>query len=140
MPRERFFHGRVGHSLCIETFKSTVPANPGVLFSFRHSLKAWLETAELGSGDADALLLAVHEAVANGIQHGSGSPVQVEGSAEDGDFVVKITTTGPWGPQSNGDGELAERGRGLVLMRALAELELLVDDGCVTICLRPAQR
>lgn len=124
-----------------ETFESTVPANPSVLFQFRHSLRDWLQTAELESGAADALVLAVHEAVANGIEHGSGSRVLVQGRAGNGDLVVEITTKGSWkaGSESEGDGALAERGRGLALIDALTELELLVHDGCVTIRLRPSQ-
>jgi anti-sigma regulatory factor (Ser/Thr protein kinase) len=129
----------VGIWSLVKMFKVTVPASPGVLLNFRHSLRAWLHTAELGSGAVDALVLAVHEAVANGIEHGSGSPVRVEGSVEDGDLVVEITSRGSWNAGSDGDGPLAERGRGLALMRALTEMELLVDDGCVTIRLRPSQ-
>ncbi len=120
-------------------FTATVPASPGVLFQFRRSLRDWLQTCELGSRAADALVLAVHEAVANGIEHGSGSPVRVEGSAQDGDLVVEITTKGSWKPGSEGDGAFAERGRGLALMRALTEFELLNDGCCVTIRLRPSQ-
>jgi anti-sigma regulatory factor (Ser/Thr protein kinase) len=121
----------------IETFKSMVPADPGVLFQVRQSLRGWLHTAEFGSEAIDAMVLAVHEAVANGIEHGGGSPVRVEGRAEDGDLVVEVTTKGAWKAGSEGDGALAERGRGLALMRALTKLELLVGDGCVTIRLRP---
>ena len=121
-------------------FKASLPADATVLFEFRRSLKDWLQTADLESGAQDAFVLAAHEAVANGIEHGDGSPVRVEGSAEDGDLVLEIRSTGSWGSGSPGDGALARRGRGLALMRRLTdELELLVDDGCVTIRLRPTQ-
>jgi anti-sigma regulatory factor (Ser/Thr protein kinase) len=121
--------------------KASLPADPAVLFEFRRSLREWLQTAQLDPGAQDALVLAVHEAVANGIEHGSGLPVRVEGSAEDGYPVVEVTTEGSWQPGRSGlDGALAERGRGLALMRGLTDqLELLVDDRCVTIRLRPSQ-
>jgi anti-sigma regulatory factor (Ser/Thr protein kinase) len=120
-------------------FKASLPADATVLFEFRRSLRHWLHTADLESGAEDALVLAVHEAVANGIEHGSGSPIRVEGSADDGDLVVEVTTNGSWDPRSTEDGALAQHGRGLTLMRRLTDkLELLVDDGCVTIRLRPS--
>jgi anti-sigma regulatory factor (Ser/Thr protein kinase) len=120
-------------------FKASLPADATVLFDFRRSLRDWLQTADLESGAEDALVLAVHEAVANGIEHGRGSPVRVEGSANDGGLVVEVTTKGSWEPGSEEDGALAQRGRGLTLMRRLTEeLELLVDDGCVRIRLRPS--
>ena len=85
-------------------------------------------------------MLAVHEAVANGIEHGSGSPVCVEGSLANGDLVVEITTRGSWEPSPERGSPLAERGRGLPLMRELTdELDLLVNHDCVTIRLRPSQ-
>ena len=55
---------------------------------------------------------------------------------EDGDPVIEITTDGVWEPRRNRNDALVEHGRGLALMRELAELELLVDDGRVTIRVR----
>ena len=87
----------------------------------------------------DALVLAVHEAVANGLEHGSGSLVRVEGSVDNGGPVVEITTKGLWVAKHGADEVLAERGRGLTLMRGLTDgPEVLVDDECVTIRLRPS--
>ena len=124
----------------VSRFKASLPADATVLFEFRRSLRDWLQTADLESGAEDALVLAVHEAVANGIEHGCGSPVCVEGSADDGVLVVEVTTKGSWEPGSGEDDALAQRGRGLTLMRRLTDkLELQVDDGCVTIRLRPSQ-
>lgn len=84
-------------------------------------------------------MLAVHEAVANGVEHGSGSPVRIEGSVDNGGLVVEVITKGLWVAKPEGDELLAERGRGLTLMRGLTdELEVLVDGECVTIRLRPS--
>ena len=122
----------------MEPFEQSLPANPAVLQGFRNSLSNWLGGADIGHVAQDALVLAVHEAVANGIEHGSGSPVRVQGSVENGDLVVEITTNGSWEPSASKD-TLAERGRGLALMRGLTELQLLVDNDCVVIRLRPPQ-
>jgi anti-sigma regulatory factor (Ser/Thr protein kinase) len=120
-----------------ESFSVTVPADQALLFGFRLALRDWLRRLSLARGAEDALVLAVHEAVSNGVEHGSGEPVRVEGTLNDGRPVVEVTTKGSWIATEEPDGALAERGRGLALMRALTDLELQVDDGCVTIRLRP---
>ena len=84
----------------------------------------------------DAVVLAVHEAVANGFEHANGSPVRIEGGVDDRGLVVEITTRGWWVP-SEDPGALAEHGRGLILMRGLTdEAEVLVEDESVMIRLR----
>jgi anti-sigma regulatory factor (Ser/Thr protein kinase) len=123
----------------MEPFEQSLPANPAVLQGFRQSLSNWLGGAEIGQVAQDALVLAAHGAVANGIEHGSGSPVRVQGTVENGDLVVEITTNGSWGSTSESEDTLAERGRGVALMRGLTELQLRVDDDCVVIRLRPPQ-
>jgi anti-sigma regulatory factor (Ser/Thr protein kinase) len=122
----------------IEPFAASLPPEAGALLGFRQSLRGWLQTAELESRAENALVLAAHEAVANGVEHGSGSPIRVDGRPEDGGLVIEITTEGSWEPESNDDGVLAEGGRGLALMRGLVDLELQIDDGCVRIRLRPS--
>jgi anti-sigma regulatory factor (Ser/Thr protein kinase) len=122
-----------------ESFNAIVPANRALLFGFRLALRDWLETLSLARGVEDALVVAVHEAVSNGVEHGSGEPVRVEGTAMRRRPVVEVTTKGSWIATEESDGALAERGRGLALMRALTDLELQVVDGCVTIRLRPSQ-
>ena len=63
----------------------------------------------------------------------------IDVSVENGDLVVEITTNGSWGSTSESEDTLAERGRGVALMRGLTELQLRVDDDCVVIRLRPPQ-
>ena len=121
----------------IERFTANVPANAGVLFDFRQALRGWLLGARIDREVRDALVLAVHEAVANGFDHANGSPIRVEGSMDDGGLQVEITTRGPWVPSDEPAGALAEHGRGLALMRGLTdELDILVEDESVTIRLR----
>lgn len=95
--------------------------------------------AQLEPGVQDALVLAVHEAVANGVEHAGGSPVQIEGRVDSGGVIVEITSKGLWASNQEAHELLAERGRGLALMRGLTdELNVFVGD-CVTIRLRPSQ-
>lgn len=121
----------------MESFSASLPQEARVLFGFRQSLRSWLVEADLEPAARDALVLAVHEAVANGVEHGSGSPVRVEGSVDNGHVIVEITTRGGWVAADGPDAWLGERGRGLMLMRGLTdEPEIVVDDECVTIRLR----
>lgn len=96
----------------------------------------------LSHEEQDAVLLAVHEAVVNGIEHGTrGSPVLVAARFEDGDLIAEITTVGAWVAEQEADATVDDWGRGLALMRGLTDgLEIVVDDECVTVRLRtPAQ-
>lgn len=120
-----------------ESFRATLPAARAALFGFRQELRDWLQALPLAPRVRDALVLAAHEAVANGIEHGNGSPVRVEGNSNGRELVIDVTTKGSWAP-SEQDDPLAERGRGMTLIRALTEFELLVGDGHVTIRLRPS--
>lgn len=83
-------------------------------------------------------MLAVHEAVANGFEHGmSGTPVVVGGRVDDGVVIVEITTAGSW--EASGEGGLSDelRGRGLQLMRGLTNgVEIVPDGEFVTVRLR----
>lgn len=83
-------------------------------------------------------MLAVHEAVANGIDHGvSGEPVGVAARVENGDVMVEITTAGAWKEPSEGGSAGDSRGRGLPLMRGLTNgLEILVSGEFVIVRLR----
>lgn len=122
----------------MEAFSASVPADSALLFEFRQSLRTWLRT-QVGPDTQDALMLAVHEAVANGVEHGNGSRVLVDARVDDRGLVIEISTEGSWEPESRQSDPLDERGRGLALMRGLTdELELLVDEDGVSIRLRPS--
>ena len=122
-----------------ESFSVTIAADRALLFGFRQDLREWLQALPLTPRARDALVLAAHAAVANGIQHGNGAPVHVAGSAEGGDPVIEVTTKGSWTPVSEHDDPLAEHGRGVTLIAALTHFERVVGDDCVTIRLRPPQ-
>lgn len=100
--------------------------------------------------DAGALELAVHELLANALEHGHlgdpSLPIDVEVAAGDGGTVtVRVTdraVTGPWSPQrspgAQGHGRertaAGTRGRGLALVAAAtAELRIVATAGCTVV-------
>jgi anti-sigma regulatory factor (Ser/Thr protein kinase) len=135
----RFSSSRYRQTRRIQPFSATLPADAGLLFDLRQSLRKWLRTGQLPPTTQDALVLAVHEAVANGIEHANGSSVSVHGGLDDRGLIVDVTTRGPWIANERDDVWLAERGRGLALMKGLTELEIVVSNESVTIRLRPSR-
>jgi anti-sigma regulatory factor (Ser/Thr protein kinase) len=82
--------------------------------------------AEFGLNDQARyeVKLAVSEAVANAIQHGSSSPqdpIVICAIAEPGALVLEIVDTGRFVPRVPRRGDLPERGRGLDFMRVLMD-------------------
>ena len=88
------------------------PATPRSLADVRQGLRAWFATLGLQQRDQDDLLLALGEACANAIEHGSGSDqhryVQLEAGLSDGSIVASVVDGGH-GTSRPSDG--AERGR-----------------------------
>jgi len=87
--------------------------------------------------------LAVSEAVANAIQHGSSSsrdPVEIAVIEESGALVMYVRDSGRFVPRVGQRGELPERGRGLEFMGQLMD-EMDVRPGAdgteVRLSLRP---
>jgi anti-sigma regulatory factor (Ser/Thr protein kinase) len=62
-----------------------------------------------------AVILATHEAVANALEHGSGTVV-VRARLDVGAVVVEVHDQGVWRPSVGGD---EARGRGLVLIQGV---------------------
>ena len=88
--------------------------------------------ADVGwDGDADGVILAVHEAMVNAHRHGGGV-VRATACFAGPALVVQITDRGEGFevPQSPGLADVAaERGRGLFLIRHLASAARVVRDG-----------
>ena len=117
-----------------EIFTANLPADPGLLRHFRQQLAAWLEATFVDERTRDAILLAAHEAAANGIEHG-GAPLSVEGRAEPDVILIEVKSAGRWAahPRVRSD----ERGRGLDLMRGLvSEVEILAEEERTIVRLR----
>ena len=109
-----------------DRFSLSLNADPVRLASMRALLRRWLRHVEATERDLGEILIAVGEAAANAIEHGSESPArsfQVSGLAEGGEVRLTVMDTGHWRP-SRADG----RGRGLEMMRALMD-EVEVTPG-----------
>ena len=106
---------------------------------------AYHTAAALGFGDAErfALSLAVSEAVANAIEHGArsnGAGVQLTAAEERDALVFYVRDFGSieGGGHAGGD-DLAERGRGLAVMRGMVD-EVDLQSGPAGTVVRLAKR
>jgi anti-sigma regulatory factor (Ser/Thr protein kinase) len=99
-------------------FETVVEPVLTALAPLRRSLDAWLERGEMREPQRAALVLAIHEAVANAIQHaGSPGPIVVRGEAGSDGIVIVVIDDGRWKPPADPPSE--ERGRGLNLILSL---------------------
>lgn len=101
-----------------------VPADPGQVRVLRDALRSWLASLGVGRADADDLVLASGEALANGIEHGCGSDgegtVRLRAAFEPATGLLEIVVSddGAWRePQA----DTGDRGRGFTIMRALMD-------------------
>ncbi|MEX2289458.1 MAG: SpoIIE family protein phosphatase [Mycobacteriales bacterium] len=126
-------------------FHRTLPADLTGLSAIRQELAAWLAERGLDGQTADDLVLAASEAMANAAEHGSGrrSEESVALSAEleqrpdhQDQVVVTVRDRGRWrtGPASH------ERGRGLMIMRALVDVAVQEGDGTTVVLRRTLPR
>jgi anti-sigma regulatory factor (Ser/Thr protein kinase) len=119
-------------------FADAIPARPSELGESRRRLRTWLDQHGVTGDARDAVLLGVGEAVANAIDHGStddSQVVRVE-MAVDGDALLgSVSDSGQWQPGI--EGFFTGRGRGHLLMRALAEsVDLDTDQHGTIVTLR----
>jgi anti-sigma regulatory factor (Ser/Thr protein kinase) len=101
----------------------------------RHELRAFLEDTGLSTDERDDLVLAACEAVTNAVDHAQ-SPTEpfFDACIEVADGVVTIVVRdhGQWRePTSMGD-----RGRGLAMMRVLADTTVTLGPQGTTVTLR----
>lgn len=117
----------------MEPFEASLPPDLARLRGLRHELSAWLE--EIGASDEQraAVVLAIHEAAANAIEHANGK-VTVRGARDSDRLLLVVSNTGRWsGPKPNS----IARGRGLKLMRALmSNVEIHVEPERTTVRMR----
>jgi PAS domain-containing protein/anti-sigma regulatory factor (Ser/Thr protein kinase) len=104
-------------------FVDIVHSIPSEAKTTRHRLRAWLEGIGMAPEPRDALLLAVGEAVANAIDHGSqrdeSLTVKIEVARRAGHMVASVSDSGRWLPGIGGF--FAGRGRGHLLMQGLTD-------------------
>lgn len=99
----------------MEPFHASLPPDLSRLRALRHALKAWLELVAVSDDQRNAIVLAVHEAAANAIEH-AGARVTVRGARDEDKLLLVVSNSGRWRELRSND---AGRGRGLSLMRAL---------------------
>jgi serine phosphatase RsbU (regulator of sigma subunit)/anti-sigma regulatory factor (Ser/Thr protein kinase) len=101
-----------------------VDARARSLLTIRRALSRWLEDLEAPRPDAEELVMAVHEASANVVEHAygpAGGTITITATHEGDQVEVLVRDSGTWRGSSRGD-----RGNGLRLMRGLMD-DVLVD-------------
>jgi anti-sigma regulatory factor (Ser/Thr protein kinase) len=115
----------------------SLPAHPGRLRDLRRWLQAWLRGNGLGGERAPDLVLAVHEAGMNAVEHAYGlaeGTVDVRVRRDGDDVEVRVSDRGRW---REGDHRRGDRGRGERLMRRLVDdFEIERGEGGTTVVLR----
>jgi len=109
----------------------TVPAEPRHSWVLRETVREFAEGCNLDKGRLNDLVQTVGEAVNNAILHAyqdEPGTVRVRARREECGIVVEVLDTGRWrstedcsSVSSRNDLTLAENGRGLMLMRCLAD-------------------
>jgi anti-sigma regulatory factor (Ser/Thr protein kinase) len=107
--------------LCAE-LRETRAAVIAAVPALRHLTRAWADTAELEPVTAEALILAVDEAVTNAVEHGHrdrpGLVRLLLTRAQGGALTAVVADDGTWRPIPVDPGF---RGRGLLLIDRLAD-------------------
>jgi anti-anti-sigma factor len=101
----------------------TVPAMPSELADVRRTIRDWLASYGVTEDDATAIQHTVGEACINAIEHAyrdrPAEAITITGDIDDlGSAHLDVADTGTWRTPST---EPGDRGRGLLLMRALAD-------------------
>jgi serine/threonine-protein kinase RsbW len=100
-----------------------VPADAERLAEMRHALSRWAGAIGMPERQREELVLASYEAMANSVEHaysdGQDGIVDMHAAhTPDGTVVVTVTDRGRWKTPVPSNGI---RGRGILLMRALAD-------------------
>jgi anti-sigma regulatory factor (Ser/Thr protein kinase) len=93
-----------------------VPTDPAILSDVRRVLRAWLQHQGAGADDVTEVIIAVHEACANAIEHGysdAAREFELNALAGVGELAVTVRDRGRWrAPRER------NRGRGLAMIAA----------------------
>jgi serine phosphatase RsbU (regulator of sigma subunit)/anti-sigma regulatory factor (Ser/Thr protein kinase) len=101
-----------------------VDARARSLLTIRRALARWLEDLEVRPALAKEIVMAVHEASANVVEHAygpAGGTIAIRAKREGDHVEVWVRDSGTWRGSSRGD-----RGNGLRLMRGLMD-DVMVD-------------
>ena len=98
-----------------------LPRDLEQLAGLRATLGDWLDRAGVNGDDRNEIILAAHEAVANGIEHSEGDgELRARGDVDGQAVTVTVTSPGPWREPQTTPG----RGNGLVIIRGLTEVDI----------------
>ena len=103
-----------------------VPADASALSAMRATAKRWLSRASGDETEVYEVVLAINEAVENSIEHGmrgQGEAIELVLERIGDDLEITVRDRGSWR-----EGSTADRGRGLVLMRAVMD-DVSVEPG-----------
>ncbi|HEY2173095.1 MAG TPA: SpoIIE family protein phosphatase [Mycobacteriales bacterium] len=113
----------------IGPLRRDLPVAAAELADMRHDLRAWLNGIGAAAANRDAVLVAVSEACTNSIEHAgltrADPPVRITAELAGDRLSVVVTDTGSW---KTPEPDRGNRGRGLMMMRALMDHVALVHD------------
>jgi serine/threonine-protein kinase RsbW len=119
------------------------PAELASLPRLRRLVRDFLAQQSIVGEERDQVVLVAHELAANAVEHGSehGHPFSVEIRVDGDAVVIRITAPHPRSGrvQVTQPEEFAERGRGMIIVDALADWsEHSTDEGRVIVAVVPA--
>ena len=129
--------------LCIDLAATTASryfrrfaACPHELAELRTTMRAWFAALRIADRDANDILVAVSEAVANAIEHayspGDAGDVEVELLRDGAHVTLRVRDRGSW----NLFPAPGDRGRGLPLMRAVSHVDVRRSLSGTTVTMR----
>jgi GAF domain-containing protein/anti-sigma regulatory factor (Ser/Thr protein kinase) len=128
------------HAVPVETLRYEMPKHAAAIAEMRRAVREWLRSRGTDEPTVDDLVLLVNEAAANAVEHGQGhddEPVVIRLAFDPRSGVVEgsVTAAGGWREARPDTGE---RGRGLQIIRRLADDLALERRGGTTLSFRRA--
>jgi len=121
------------------TYTDVFPAQLNRLAPVRRALTSWLDALGIPGTTLSEFVIALNEAIANAIEHGSSHDpsciITVEAARDTDRLIVCVRDQGRWNRDSR-MGASEGRGRGIQIMRALCNsVDFLRDDAGTTVTL-----
>jgi len=121
----------------LATVRLSLPTQPAALADLRTAVRRWLAAEGVPPAAHDDIVLASDEAAANAIEHAyraaPSEPIEVELHRDDDVVVITVTDGGTW----RLDGVEGDRGRGIMIMRAVMDdVDIRTDEHGTVVTLR----